>query len=142
MKRIIAILTTLAMLLSVSVFAADASAEVQGTYEVSADAQEVTIRISVSGLEESYDGFYIDGMTLPEGFEVKSFSTSNAGQAITGGDYTAATGKLTYITSDTEPTIPADTYYDVVISVPANAEGDFDVTFSEVVATTLYCSTE
>lgn len=109
------------------------SAEVQGSYTQSTEAQDITVRVSVSGLTTPYCSFGFEGgTTVPEGFAVKSFSTSNTAQEITSGDYNLSNGKLTYTTSDTEDTIPGDTYYDMVVTAPSNASGEYDIVFNKV----------
>ena len=141
MKKTISILLALAMVFSLCIgmtvtgFAAGETitAEAQGTYTQSADAQDITVRISVNGLSTPYCVFGINGgTTVPENFIIKSFSTSNTAQPIVAGDYNTDNGQLTYITSDVEDTIPGDTYYDVVIEAPANASGTFEIVFNQV----------
>ena len=151
MKKYISILLTLSMALSLSMglsviglaAGAEITAAVQGTYTQSDAEQDVTIRISVNGLTTPYCLFAIDtGITLPEGFAVKSFSTSNTSQAITAGDYNTANGKLTYMTSDMEDTIPANTYYEVVIAIPANTSGSYQIVLKNVYASNIYATNE
>lgn len=146
MKRLISLLLALAMVLSLSTglsittFAAGetVTATVQGTYTKSEDAQDITVRLEPAGLTDPYCMFSIDGITLPEGFAVKSFSTSNTAQPITGGNYNLSIGRLNYYTNDSEDTIPKDTYYDVVITVPANASGEYSISFNTIRVATTY----
>ena len=69
---------------------------------------------------------------MPEGFAIKSFSTSYTTQPIESTDYNLSTGKLTYEEADTADNIPGDTYYEVVVTVPANASGTYQVVFNDV----------
>lgn len=146
MKKIISLLLGCIMLASLcagmtmATLAAEGiiSAEVQGTYTQSSEAQDVTIRFSVSGVTASYCGFSIEAVTVPEGFAVKNYSTSNTTQSITPGNYNTSNGSLTYMTSDTEDTIPSDTYYELVITVPADAVGEYTVSISNVVVSGTY----
>jgi len=146
MKKMISMLVALTMVFSLSVtcFAADAiTAEVQGTYNQSAEAQDVVIRINLPGVTEAYCGFYIDGAELPDGFVVKAYSTSNAAQAIGGGDYNKANGKLTYEESvqGLEDVIPADTYYELTLTAPADAQGNFTIVLKDVMVAKEYGAT-
>lgn len=150
MKRIIALVLSFAMIISLCSgfsFAAYASgeaitAEVRGIYTTSESEQDITIRLRIAGLNTTYCGFTIDGVDLPDGFKLKSFATSNTAQAITAGDYNLTTGKLTYGTNDTEDTIPADTYYDVVVTAPAGAKGTYTVALDTVKVLNIYGSNE
>lgn len=150
MKRVISIFLSIAIFVSISfgfpveAKAADMdpiTATVQGTYEQSSEAQEIIIRIETPGVSEAYCGFGIEGgVTLPQGFKIVSYSTSNTAQPIVAADCnisdenygTVNYGKLSYFTNDIQDTIAANTYYDVVISVPANAVGVYEITFSDV----------
>ena len=140
MKRIISLILALSLVLSTGLgfpmevrAVEDAiTATVQGTYAQSAEAQEAVIRIETPGVTEDYCTFGIaGGTTLPEGFKIKSFSTNNTTPTLSGGNYnvsdsvlgTSEYGKLTYEGVDGEDTISANTYYDVVVLVPANAFG-------------------
>ena len=104
-----------------------------GTYAESDAAQDVTIRISITGLSEPYCGFYIDdGITLPDGWTLKSYSTSYTAQAVGAADFNTANGSLNYATDDLSDSIPVDTYYEAVVTAPANASGDFSIVFKGV----------
>ena len=146
-KKAISFLLTAAMSvsfcagLSVASFAAGetVSAEVKGTYIKSSEPQDITIRLNVSGLTTSYCKFAIDdGTTVPKGFTIKSFSTSNTVQPITGGNYNLNNGQLTYETTDTEDTIPSDTWYEMVVTAPADASGDYDIVFNNISISGVY----
>ena len=115
------------------------TAEAVGNYAESDAAQDITIRISVAGLSEPYGGFYIDsGITLPDGWTFKSYSTSNTAQALVeNSDYNPANGYLNYATSNLSDSIPANTYYEAVVTAPANASGTFSIVFNDV-----YCAKE
>lgn len=150
MKRLLSLTLILSLLislstgLSITAFAAGetVTATVQGTYTKSEAAQDVTIRLEPTGLTGSYCMFAIaHGVTLPEGFAVKSFSTSYTNQPITAGDFNTANGQLTYLESSMEDTIPADTYYDMVITAPANAEGQYQININTIQIATEYCAT-
>lgn len=107
-----------------------------GAYDQSDAEQDVTIRISINGLSEPYCGFYIDdGVELPTGWTLKSYSTSNTEQPIVNGDFNKANGQLTYFTSDTSDSIPANTYYEAVVTAPAGDNGNFSIVFK-----TVYCA--
>lgn len=146
MKRIISLLLGCAMIISICTgmtltsFAAEGtiSAEAQGTYTKSAETQDITIRLNISGVTESYCGFIIDSVNVPQGFTIKSYSTSNASQPISKGNYNVENGALTYDETDTEDTIPSDTYYELVITAPANASGDYVVEFLGVEVVAVY----
>lgn len=149
MKRLLSLILILSLLislstgLSITAFAAGetVTATVQGTYTKSEAAQDVTIRLQPTGLTGSYCMFAIaEGITLPEGFAVQSFSTSYTNQPITNGDYNTDNGQLTYLESGTEDNIPADTYYDMVITAPANAEGQYQIEINTVQIATEYCT--
>ncbi len=121
------------------------TAEAVGTYNQSDAEQDVTIRISINGLSEPYCGFYIDdGVELPTGWTLKSYSTSNTAQPVTGSDYNRTNGKLNYVINDDEMTnsIPADTYYEAVITAPVGASGDFSIVFKSVICTKDYGAVE
>ena len=121
----------------------DITAAAQGTYTQSETPQDITIRLTVTGLTVPYCTFGIDGgVTLPDGFAVKSYSTSNTAQAINAGDYDPNDGTLNYATTDTEDTIPAETYYDLVVTAPGGAFGLFTVTFSDVTVSKTYGTVE
>ena len=136
MKRMLSMFLVIAMVLSFNGFTVHAVAAegdsivatAQGSYTQSTEAQDITIRISTPGVTESYCTFGIDETVLPEGFASKSFATSHTDMPITEDDYNPEYGNLTYMVTNGD-TIPAETYYDVVITAPANAVGDFDVTF-------------
>lgn len=147
MKKTISIILSLAMLFSLCTcmtiisFASGETitAEVQGSYTQKAEEQDITIRISVNGLAESYCVFGIDGgMTLPDGFTIKSWSTSNTVQPVVDGDYNKENGKLAYMTNDVDDTIPAETSYDVVLSAPANAVGNYSIDFNNIAISKTY----
>ena len=112
-------------------------AEAVGTYAESDAVQDITIRISVASLSEPYCGFYIDGgVTLPDGWTFKSYSTSNTAQALVeNSDYNPDNGMLNYATSNLSDSIPANTYYEAVVTAPANASGTFNIVFNDV-----YCA--
>ena len=140
MNRIISLILSFVLIVSLfngmplNAFAAGETitATVQGEYQPSSAEQDVTIRINVNNLESPYCGFYIGSATLPDGFAIKSFSTSYTTQPIESRDYNLSTGKLTYEEANTEDNIPGDTYYEVVITVPANADGDYTIAFNDV----------
>lgn len=140
---IIAMLVSLCSGMSFVAFAdgAEITAEVQGNYTPSETAQDITIRLNISGVSATYCGFSIESLNVPDDFIIKSYSTSNTAQAITGGDYNTGNGCLTYMTSDMDDTIPADTYYEVIITAPANASGNFTVTFNNVIVSAGYGAT-
>lgn len=159
MKRIISLILALSLVLSTGLgfpmevrAVEDAiTATVQGTYTQSAETQEAVIRIETPGVTEDYCTFGIaGGTTLPEGFKIKSFSTNNTTPTLSGGNYnvsdsvlgTSEYGKLTYEGVDGEDTISASTYYDVVVLVPANAFGTYDITFKNVRVFNMYGSNE
>jgi len=140
-KKAITFLLTAALLVSVCAGLAvtglaageTITAEVQGTYTQSDAAQDITVRLNVNGLSTPYCVIGIDGgTTVPEGFTIKSFSTSNTAQPVTAGDYNTANGKLTYMTSDVSDTIPGDTYYEMIVTAPAGASGDYEIVFKDV----------
>ncbi|MBR5490622.1 MAG: hypothetical protein IKV79_05065 [Oscillospiraceae bacterium] len=134
MKKILSVFLAIVMIMSlcsgIIVNAAGDDAVIavaQGNYTQSADAQDITIRISTPGVGEAYCTFGIYETVLPEGFVVKSITNNNTNQPIVEDDVNLDYGALTYFS--TSDNIPADTYYDVVISAPANAIGDVEVTF-------------
>lgn len=144
MKKVLSIVVTLALLLSLSsnlwmtVYAVDGdiTATVQGSYTKSDAEQDVTIRLELPNVKEAYCAFYIDtGIELPDGFAIKSFSTSNTAVQIVAADYNVNSGALNYDPVSSNNSIPAGTYYDVVITVPAKASGNFTIKFKDVNAT-------
>lgn len=147
MKKGISVLLVLAMILSIGMglpveaYADDTglvSIVPVGTYTQREGTQEITIRITPN-VTEAYDTFAIGtGVTIPDGFTIKSYSTSNTAQPIAAGDYNVSDGMLTYQGMDNEgkPTIPANTTYDLVLTAPAGAKGDFTVTFMDLVVAT------
>lgn len=147
MKKGISVLLVLAMILSIGMglpveaYADDTglvSIVPVGTYTQREGTQEITIRITPN-VTEAYDTFAIGtGVTIPDGFTIKSYSTSNTAQPIAAGDYNVSDGMLTYLGMDNEgkPTIPANTTYDLVLTAPAGAKGDFTVTFMDLVVAT------
>ena len=150
MKRIISVFLTVVLAAGLCIwmpvmgFAADESiaAEQVGTYSESGVPQDITIRITISGVSEAYCGFYVDdGISLPEGWSLKEYTTSNTAQAVASSDYNLINGKLNYATNDLEDSIPANTYYDVVVTAPANASGSYHITFNGIYCTKTYGTT-
>lgn len=144
MKKVLSIVLTFALLLSFSgnlwmvAYAADGdiTATVQGSYTKSDAEQDVTIRLELPNVNEAYCAFYIDtGIELPNGFVIKSFATSNTAVQIAAADYNLVVGTLNYDPVSSTNSIPANTYYDVVITAPAGASGNFTIKFMDVCAT-------
>lgn len=151
MKKYISFLLVLSMLMSMTLgFPTEAkaqgeqpiTAEALQTYEVSEDAQDIVIRINVSGLTADYTAFVIDGgIELPEGFVLKSYSSSDSTPALTTAHYNTENGKLNYFNKDTyEAEIAPNTYYEAVVTAPAQASGDFTVKFKTVQVADTYGS--
>jgi len=142
MKKVISLLLTITLVFSLSVTcfaAANIAVAPVGTYTESDEAQDITIRLSVPGLTEPYCGFYVDGgVTVPAGFTIKSYSTSYEAQPMDAGSYNAKNGKLNYEQEELADLIPADTYYDLIVTAPANAKGQFDIVFKNVVVANQY----
>lgn len=143
MKKIVSLVLSLVMVLSlcnVMMIASFAEGEgitatVQGSYEKSELEQDITVRLEVPGVTENYAAFYIDtGIELPEGFVIKSFTTSNSSAQIAEEDYNKNSGTLNYDPVSSKNSIPAGTYYDVVITAPANAVGEYTFTFNDLCA--------
>lgn len=141
MKRLISFLVTVSLLASVcaglpvgaGAAGGDITAKAQGTYVQSTNSQEIVIRLETPGVRDTYCVYAIDGgIELPAGWKLKGYTTSNTAQQIVGGDYNTDNGKLNYFTDDVEDTISAKTYYEAVIEVPANAAGDFTVSFKDI----------
>lgn len=123
--------------------AAAITAEVRGTYAQSDQTQEVTVRLNVSGVTEPYCGFAIGGgVELPEGFAIKQFSTSHTEWPMNASHFNKANGKVTYSSGDMEDTIPADTYYEIVFTAPANAAGEYTVRIKSVSVLNRYARNE
>ena len=143
MKRIVSLALSFVMLLTLcnamifTSFAEDEvfTATVQGTYEQSESEQDIVVRLELPSVTENYAAFYIDGgIVLPDGFAIKSFTTNNSVQ-IQATDYFVQTGKLNYDPVNSQNSIPAGTYYDVIITAPANAVGDYEITINSLCAT-------
>ena len=117
------------------------TAAAQGTYTESDAAQDITIRLNVSGVTIPYCAFVIEkGIEVPEGFAIKSFYTSNTVNPINASHYNTANGKVTYSSALIDDTIPADTYYEAVITAPAGAVGDYTVKFKDVSVANLFAT--
>ena len=147
MMRIISVFLALILVAGLCIwmpmvsFAAGESivAEQVGTYSVSGAPQDITIRITISGVWEAYSGFYVDdGISLPEGWSLQEYTTSNTIQAVASSDYNSKNGKLNYTTNDLKDSIPANTYYDAVVTAPANASGSYYITFNGIYCTKTY----
>jgi len=143
MKRIVSLVLSFVMLLTLcnamifTSFAEDEvfTATVQGTYEQSESEQDIVVRLELPSVTENYAAFYINGgIVLPDGFAIKSFTTNNSVQ-IQAADYSVKTGRLNYDPVNSQNSIPAGTYYDVIITAPANAVGDYEITINSLCAT-------